>query len=242
MTGRPTPAVRAGARYRLIHAVNWLLVRALWRVEASGLEHWPQPPFVLVVNHHNAWDSQIVMAVAPASPVVTWFGPRTDDPDAGWMNAVIRWAGVAIPIRRDGSDLVSAARTVRQLLAAGGVLGIFPEGHAGYRESTVLPFEDGAIAFAATAGVPLVPCAIVGSNRLWWGRTVIVRSGTPIPTIGRRGRAEREGLETEIRGALIGLLPSSEPPLPARRPFERFLTTVLEGEPDRSRRRQEQGL
>jgi len=149
---------------------------------------------------------------------------------------------VAIPIRRDGSDLVSAARTVRRLLAAGGVLGIFPEGHAGYRESSVLPFEEGAIAFAATAGVPLVPCAIVGANRLWWGRAITVRSGVPIPTAGRGGRAERAGLETEARDALIGLLPTAEPPLPRHRPLERFLTTVLEGEPDRSRRRQEQGL
>ncbi len=242
MTARRNPSVALTARYRLIHLLNGVLIRLLWQVRAEGLEHWPEPPFCLVVNHHNAWDSQIAMAVTPATPRITWFGPRTDDFSTGFLNRLIAYAGVAIPIRRDGSDLMSAARTARQLLRDGGVLGIFPEGHAGYRESAVLPFEEGAVAFAAAAEAPLVPCAIVGANRLWWRARITVRCGPAVATAGRTSKADRPAVEAEIRNALVRLLPTEEPTLPLRRPLERFLTTVLEGDLDRARRREEQGL
>jgi 1-acyl-sn-glycerol-3-phosphate acyltransferase len=242
VTAGRNPSVTVTARDRVIRFINGIVIRLLWRVRAEGLENWPKPPFCLVVNHHNAWDSQIVMAVTPASPRIVWFGPRTDDFTTGLINRVIAYAGVAIPIRRDGSDLMSAARTARQLLRNGGVLGIFPEGHAGYHESKVLPFEEGAVAFAAAAEAPLVPCAIVGANRLWWRARITVRSGPPVPTAGRTGKAERAALENEICDALIQLLPAEEPPLPRRRPLERFLTTVLEDKVERARRREQQGL
>jgi 1-acyl-sn-glycerol-3-phosphate acyltransferase len=242
VTAGRNPSVAVTGRYRAIRFVNRFLIRLLWRVRAEGLDNWPEPPFCLVVNHHNAWDSQIVMAVTPTAPRITWFGPRTDDFSKGLINRIVAQSGVAIPIRRDGSDLISAARTARQLLRDGGVLGIFPEGHAGYHESKVLPFEDGAVAFAAAAEAPLVPCAIVGANRLWWRAPITVRSGSPIATVGRTGKEQRAALENEIREALIRLLPVEEPPLPRRRPLERFLTTVLEGDSERAERRDQQGL
>ena len=56
-------SVEVTARYRVMWRVNRWLVHLLFDVRVEGLEHWPQPPFQLVLNHHNGWDPQIVMAV-----------------------------------------------------------------------------------------------------------------------------------------------------------------------------------
>ena len=214
-----------------------LVVRALFDVRASGLAHWPAPPFQIVANHHNGWDPLLVIAVAPLRPRITWFGPREADFSRGLKNRVMAFFGGVIPYDPRKTTLTSAVRAVRRVFAARGVLGIFPEGRIGVRESALLPFEEGAAAFAAASGVPVVPCAIVGSTELWFRRRVEIRFGEPIPPGAARGRAAREALELRIREAVIALLPEKEPRLRRRRPLS-FLTDLLNGPEDVARRRE----
>ena len=110
---------------------------------------------------------------------------------------------------------------MRRVFEAGGVLGIFAEGRVGFRETELLPFEEGAVAFASAAGVPIVPCAIVGSADLWFRRRVTVRFGSPIATEHLRGALDRAELDERVRAALTDLLPASEPRLPSFRPLSR---------------------
>ena len=72
-----------------------------------------------------------------------------------------------------------------------GVLGIFAEGTVGFRETELLPFQDGAVEFASTSGVPILPCAIVGSTFMWFRRRVVFRYGDPIPADEFVARATR---------------------------------------------------
>jgi len=237
-----SPRLRPDLAYRVLRVLNRWLMRSLWRIRAEGLENWPEPPFLLVVNHHNAFDGQILLSVSPLLPRITWFGPRNENFSKGVPNRLAVWHGGVIPILPNGTDLISAVRAVRELFAAGGVLGIFPEGRAGYRESAVLPFKAGALSFATRAGVPILPATVVGSNRLWLRARMMVRFGEPIPTAGVRGEEAVAALEARVRAGMEALLPTKEPVLPRFRPLERFLTTVLEGTIDRERRRVEQGL
>jgi 1-acyl-sn-glycerol-3-phosphate acyltransferase len=144
--------------------------------------------------------------------------------------------GGMIPYHPEKTTLTSAVRAVRRVFEADGVLGIFAEGRIGFRESDLLPFEDGATVFASTAGVPVVPCAIVGSTDLWFRRRIEVRFGPPIPTAEHRGREARAELEERIHDGVRALLPDQEPRLPRRRPLA-FLTDVLNGADDVERRR-----
>ena len=227
-------SVRVTARYRVMWTVNRAVMRTLFEIRTSGLEHWPEPPFQLVVNHHNGFDPLLVMAATPLAPRITWFGPREADFSRGFKNRVMAFFGGVIPYHPQNTTLTSAVRAVRRVFASGGVLGIFAEGRIGFRESELLPFEEGAAAFAAAAGVPVVPAAIVGSTRLWFRRRIEVRFGPPIAP-GVRGRTAREALERDIRDAVQALLPSSEPRLPRRRPMS-FLTDLLNGADDVARR------
>jgi 1-acyl-sn-glycerol-3-phosphate acyltransferase len=143
--------------------------------------------------------------------------------------------GGVIPYNPEKTTLTSAVRAVRRVFAADGVLGIFAEGRIGFRESELLPFEEGAAAFAAASGVAVVPCAIVGSTDLWFRKRIAVRFGPPIRTDSVKGREARAALEARIRDEVRALLPDGEPRLPRRRPLS-LLTNLLNGADDIARR------
>jgi 1-acyl-sn-glycerol-3-phosphate acyltransferase len=215
-----------------------LVVRGLFDVGVSGLEHWPPPPFQLVANHHNGFDPMIVIASVPLEPRITWFGPKETDFSRGFKNRVMGFFGGMIPYNPEKTTLTSAVRAVHRVFEADGVLGIFAEGRIGFRETELLEFEDGAAAFAAASGVPIVPCAVIGTTDLWFRRRIEVRFGPPIPVERVRGHAARRELEARMRAAVAELLPRNEPRLPRRRPLS-FLTDLLNGADDIARRRAE---
>jgi 1-acyl-sn-glycerol-3-phosphate acyltransferase len=239
-TGPRDVSVAVDWRYRLLRHGDRLLVRLLFDLRVSGLDHWPPAPFCLVVNHHNGWDPLLVLAASPRRPRITWFGPKEADFSRGFKNRVMAFFGGVIPYDPDKTTLTSAVRSVRRVFGAGGVLGIFAEGRVGFREAELLPFEDGAVAFAASSAVPIVPAAIVGTTLLWFRRRVEIRFGEPIPTAGVRSRQARDALEARLRQAYRDLLPSGEPRLPRRRPFH-FVGDLLTGTDDLARRRDELG-
>jgi 1-acyl-sn-glycerol-3-phosphate acyltransferase len=95
----------------------------------------------------------------------------------------------AIPIPRGGVAL-SALRTALEALAAGRVVGVFPEGRRSptWGETPVRP---GAAWLAVRSGVPLVPVALAGTasavgmdNRFGPG-PVTVTVGAPLRASGR---------------------------------------------------------
>jgi len=171
----------------------------------------------------------------------------SDQVDAGISN----FRENVVPFTREGGGKGSLLLADRQagrviaitapaVFAAGGVLGIFAEGTVGFLETELLPFEEGAVAFAAASGVPIVPCAIVGSTFLWFRKPVTFRFGDPIQTDEARGRDGRAALDEEVRAAMRALMPDHEPRLPRRRPL-RFLGDLLTGPTDLERRRAELG-
>lgn len=229
-------SVEVTLRYRLMWALVRLMVWPLFSVRATGLEHRPRPPFQVVANHHNGWDPLLVIAATPLEPRMTWFGPKEADFSRGFKNRVMGFFDGMIPYNPDKTTLTGAVRAVRRVFAAGGVLAIFAEGRIGFRESDLLPFEDGAVAFAVGSGVPIVPCAIVGSTDLWFRKRVTIHFGRPLETDAVHGREARAALETQVRDAIAAMLPPDEPRLPRWRPLS-FLSDVFNGPDDIARRR-----
>jgi 1-acyl-sn-glycerol-3-phosphate acyltransferase len=235
-TGPRAIEVAVTPRYRFVWGLNRVVMRMLFDVRISGLEHWPKPPFQIVANHHNGFDPMLVLSVVPVEPRISWFGPKERDFGHGFKNRVMAWVGGIIPYDPEKTTLTSAVRAVRRVFEADGVLAIFAEGRIGFRETELLEFEDGAAAFAVASGVPVVPGAIVGSTDLWFRRRIDVRFGPVLATESVRGREARAALDARIRAAVLALLPAEEPRLPQRRPLA-FLTDLLNGAEDIARRR-----
>ncbi len=81
---------------------------------------------------------------------------------AAWFDRLITWLG-AIPMSRVKVPL-TALRTALDYLAAGGVVGVFPEGRRVWTWGEVTSPKKGAAWLAVRAGVPVVPVAIWGTQ------------------------------------------------------------------------------
>jgi 1-acyl-sn-glycerol-3-phosphate acyltransferase len=88
----------------------------------------------------------------------------------------------AFPAERDRADRATI-RTAIARLKQGRIVGIFPEGGIRDGARSLLegaPLRPGASTLAQLAGVPIVPCVIVGSDRLYAEKSWLPLRRTPI--------------------------------------------------------------
>jgi 1-acyl-sn-glycerol-3-phosphate acyltransferase len=92
------------------------------------------------------------------------------------LGAAARAAGTIFVERGVGSSGANAVRAIRDALAAGGTIALFPEGTT-YGDDLVRPFRRGAFAAAAAARVPVVPVGLAydSSKRAIFGDETFVR-------------------------------------------------------------------
>jgi 1-acyl-sn-glycerol-3-phosphate acyltransferase len=146
--------------------------------------------------------------------------------------------GGMIPFNPRKTNLPSSVRAVQRVFDAGGVLAITPEGTLGFRETELLPLQEGATLFAAISGVPIVPCVVIGSSTLWLRKRIVVRFGEPIQVDRGAGRTARQALAGRVRAGMLALLPDAEPTYPRRRPGGDYLSDVFNGRREAANRRE----
>jgi len=165
--------------YLVAGSLSWPVVKGLYRLRARGLEHVPQGGFVLAANHTSNFDPW---------PLGIPFLPRRQlrfMAKAELFNPIltpILRAGGAFKVRRGEGD-VEAMRTAEQLAREGEIVVMFPEGtrqKKGLRKKHQAKPHTGAARIALSAGVPLVPAAIAGTDRLSRLGPLRVAYGEPI--------------------------------------------------------------
>ncbi len=172
---RPSPF------YLLIGAISWPVVRGLYRLHAEGQENLPQDGgYVLAANHTSNLDPwPLGMPLWP-----TRFLRFMAKSELYWwpLKYVISGAG-GFPVRRGERD-AEAIETAIELARQGYVVAMFPHGTR-QRKGLVKKYQPkshtGAARIALEAGVPLVPTAIAGTDRLLRLERLRVRYGKPIP-------------------------------------------------------------
>jgi 1-acyl-sn-glycerol-3-phosphate acyltransferase len=142
-----------------------LLTRTLFRLRASGLEHVPEPPFIIASNHQAWFDTAFILAALPGLPMVYTMARRDTVFNRAWKRWLMPRLGV-FPISPSRGELDRrAVATVYQVLSRGGVVLIFPEGRYS-RGRALRPLRQGVAHFALQSGVPICPVAIAGLDRL----------------------------------------------------------------------------
>jgi 1-acyl-sn-glycerol-3-phosphate acyltransferase len=166
--------------YLLVAGLSWPVVRLLFRLQVRGLENVPRDGgYVLSANHwSNAdpWPLGIPLFPARflrfmAKAELFWF-------PLGW---VIR-AGGGFRVRRGERD-DEAIETAVELCRAGHVVVMFPEGtrrRKGLRKKFEARWHTGAARIALEAGVPLVPAAVAGTDRISRLARLRVAYGAPV--------------------------------------------------------------
>jgi 1-acyl-sn-glycerol-3-phosphate acyltransferase len=171
---RPSPL------YLLLGCLSWPLVKTVFRLRARGLEHIPAGGFVLAANHNSNFDPwPLGMTLFPRR-YLRFMGKS----ELFWtpLKQFITACG-AFPVRRGERDL-EAIRTATDLCREGHVVVMFPEGtrrKKGLRKRYEARAHTGAARIALEAGVPLVPVAIVGTDRLGRLAQLRVAYGAPVP-------------------------------------------------------------
>lgn len=150
----------------------WAL-RSWWRVQVHGSEHVPPSgPVVLAANHIGLLDGPLLVAMTRRSTFAMAKRELFAAP-GGWLLAHVG----QISLDRHQVDLHAMRRAV-QVLRAGKVLAVFPEG---VRVSGELAWAKGGAAYLAmVAGAPVVPVAILGTREPGQTRHQLPRRGGPI--------------------------------------------------------------
>ena len=120
-----------------------------WKVPATG-------PVIFAVNHSHNIDGPMVMGVAPRP---THFLIKKEA-FVGPLDPFLLGIG-QLKVDRSVSDR-GAIMQALDVLSAGGVLGIFPEGTRG--EGDFASLRAGLAYFAVRSGAPVVPVAVLGSS------------------------------------------------------------------------------
>ena len=135
--------------------------RTLYRMEIAGADRIPSTgPCILVANHESIIDPFVLGLVTPR---LVRYMAKAELWGNGFARAVMEGFGT-FPIYRGSGDGVAMSRAGR-LLAEGEVLGIFPQGTCIPHRHR--PFMRGAARLALATGTPVVPVALVGTERAW---------------------------------------------------------------------------
>jgi 1-acyl-sn-glycerol-3-phosphate acyltransferase len=193
--------------YVAVRIVCAFFIAPLYRYSARGGEHVPPTGGVIVAVSHKSWWDPIFAGMALRRPV------RPMAKAELFEHAVSRWVVTqlgAFPVHRGRSD-VEALRTSLAVVAEGGLLVMFPEGHR-HHDDHIHPFFPGISLLAARSEGPVVPMAIRGSKEMARHKLprfprVRVAIGPPVDLSGLKGRgSERHAAVAERLRAAVGEL------------------------------------
>ncbi len=191
------------------------------RIEVVGLELVPQNrPLVFVANHVNSLvDGALLLAYMPTLPRFLGTSELWKMPI---LKPFLRWSA-AIPVYRrhvEGFDREKNQHTFarcHEVLAAGGAIGILPEGTS-HNQPALVPLRTGvsrvvlqAMARFGDLGIRIVPVGFTFEDRTRFRSSVLVEVGEAIdPTaefeiFENHAREAVKGLTARIRDALLEL-------------------------------------
>jgi 1-acyl-sn-glycerol-3-phosphate acyltransferase len=196
----------------VVRRVAARLLRMIFRIRLTGLEHLPAHGPVLIAGNHTGFlDGPLVMILLPRPSAFLVKSELYDGP----FRRVLEFAR-QIPIRRGTPDR-TALTSGLQVLAGGGVLGVFPEGTRG--EGRLESIQHGIGYLALRAGCPVVPVVCLGTAEALpkghklprWRAPIEIVFGPPfeIDLAGDvRARSTVAAAAEDVRRKLLGHLES----------------------------------
>ncbi|MHB1487907.1 MAG: lysophospholipid acyltransferase family protein [Acidimicrobiales bacterium] len=149
--------------YWLLKVLLTPILRILYRVEAEGLENVPgQGPAILASNHLSFCDSIFLPLVLRRRITFVAKAEYFEDPKTAWF---FRAVG-QIPIEREGGSAAAGAMLAAQnVLRAGGLFGIYPEGTRS-PDGRLHKGHTGVARLALESQVPVLAVAMIGTDEV----------------------------------------------------------------------------
>jgi len=166
--------------YRFAVSVSRPIVNGVYRLRVRGLENIPaRGGFVVAANHTSNLDPwPLGISLWPRQ---LHYMAKSELWKPG-LRVLLKAVG-SFPVRRGEGD-IEALETAVRLCKEGRAMGMFPEGtrrRKGLRKKHQPRPHSGSARIALAAGVPLIPAAIHGMDRLSRLGPLRVAYGPPIP-------------------------------------------------------------
>jgi 1-acyl-sn-glycerol-3-phosphate acyltransferase len=169
-------------KYRVSRAVAGPFLRVLWRPQITGGEHIPPAGGAILASNHLSLVDSIFLPLLLSRPVT--FAAKSEyftgtSPGQRFAGAYMR-ATKQLSVERAGTR--SAQETLQaalDLLKAGDLFGIYPEGTRS-PDGRLYRGRTGVGWLALASGLPVIPVAMVGTDR-------VLPPGHSIPSLRRVG-------------------------------------------------------
>jgi len=147
--------------YWVLKAILTPILRFFFRVRVEGIEHVPKSgPVILASNHVSFSDSIFLPLVVRRRVTFVAKAEYFEDPKTAW---IFRALG-QIPIKREGGSASERAlAAAREVLEAGGVFGIYPEGTRS-PDGRLYKGHTGVARLALQTGAPVCAVAMIGTR------------------------------------------------------------------------------
>ena len=168
------PAKEIGLR--IFKPMVAIALRAFWHVHLHGAKHVPAAgPVILASNHIGLLDGPVLVSMTRRLT----FAVAKHELFNGVLGRFLSHVG-QISLNRRQVDTRAISRAV-QVLRAGKVLAVFPEGVRGGGD--VAWARGGAAYLAMVTGAPIVPVALLGTREPGQTKNQVPRRGTSIHVI-----------------------------------------------------------
>jgi 1-acyl-sn-glycerol-3-phosphate acyltransferase len=199
----------------IIRGTARVTISALIRVHVTGQANVPpNGPLIVVGNHLSTIDGLLLGAILPPS---AWFVGPGDFRLLFPGNLFLKWSRT-ITVRRSTKLELASLKHMSELLRAGGILALFPEG--GTWEKPIQDAKPGAAYLSLVTGAPILPVGLGGTYQVWNRAArltrprVTVNIGALMPPVQAEGKARREAALTaatqDIMQRIYNLLPPED--------------------------------
>ncbi|MFF0587660.1 lysophospholipid acyltransferase family protein [Streptomyces sp. NPDC003781] len=204
--------------YVLKYVLLGPLLRVVFRPRIEGLDHVPGSGAAIVAGNHLSFSDHFLMP-AVLKRRITFLAKAeyfTGPGLKGRLAAFFFRSAGQIPVDRSGKEAGQAAiREGLGVLGRGELLGIYPEGTRSH-DGRLYKGKVGVAVMALRAGVPVVPCAMIGTfeaqppgRKIPKLHPVVIRFGEPLDFsryAGMEGeKAVLRAVTDEIVYAILGL-------------------------------------
>lgn len=188
------------SRFTFIKAVLGPVMRLMFRPRVEGVENIPGDGPVILAGNHLTFIDSVIMPLS-CDRQVFFIGKDEYVTGKGLKGRLMAWffTGVGmIPVDRDGGrGGVAALMTGRRVLDEGRVFGIYPEGTRS-PDGRLYRGRTGIARLTLMTGAPVVPFAVIGTDKLQPGGTGLPRPGKVTVRFGEAMEFSRyEGMDRD---------------------------------------------
>jgi 1-acyl-sn-glycerol-3-phosphate acyltransferase len=199
---------------------RWLEMAYMWailhasnvKLTADGLKNVePGRSYIVMANHRSMYDIPVLHYLLGRGRDLRWIGKQEVQkvPVFGWAYRVSRHVAID---RENRWAAIETLRRAAEESRAGVSFVIMPEGTRGTGKE-LLPFKKGGFHLALDTGLPILPVAIAGSEKLMRKGSWYILPGSihvsvrPVVETRDFEREDIEGLLERVRSAISAGLP-----------------------------------